>query len=491
MPRPAPAAATPAEPVALTAAAEPEPVPTLPATPAPAVADPVPGNGAIDPPAPGDLPGPTPQRVTRAEPSRPTTVRTRVPSDPGAHAAAFGRVTEQGEVYVRLPAGGEHLVGVWAAGEPAEGLAFFGVKYADILTDIELTLSRVRDGRGRPEDALRTAARHSEQPVQPTCVGDLSLLTDALAELTATAEEARARVAEERREQRATALAERSALVERGESLVESTAWRATAEEFRLLVEQWKAGTRVDRTTEQVLWQRLSRARSAFDRRRKAHFTTLARAQQEGLTARTALVERAEALAGSRDWQATTRAFREIVEQWKACPRASREDEQRLWQRLSAAQRTFFDARTAALAETAAAAQTSLAARVAIVERAEALLTGADLAAAARTLRTLNDELARCGPIPPRDRERLDRRMRAVEEGLRNASKREHQRTDPAKAERAQVTLRLLGGRLEQLRVALAAETDEAARARLLTDIASQEALVAAAEGALADFLRP
>lgn len=443
-------------------------------------------SGRLAPPPPRLAP-PVPV-VTRIAPAaRPT----RVPADPAAHAAAHGRVAEHGEVYVRLPQGGEHQVGTWAAGDPVQAFAFYGVKYADMLTDIEVTLVRIQEGRGRPEDATRLAARYAEQSQQPTCVGDLAALDAALSDLAAAAAEAVNRIAAERAEQRAAALIERTELVERAEALAESTAWRATGEEFRTLVAQWQSGTRLDRSAEQALWQRLARARATFDRRRKAHFTELTRSQAEGRSARAALVARAEALSTSRDWAATARAFRDIVTEWKAAPRASREDEQRLWQRLSAAQRTFFDARTAALAASAQASASSLAARTAVVARAEALLPCTDPAAAMTALRALTEEYSQCAPLPPKERQACDRRLRAVEEAIRTAARRDHQRTDPAKAERARTTLRLLGGRLERLRADLQTATTDEQRTRLTSDIAQQQALVDAAEAALADFLRP
>jgi hypothetical protein len=64
---------------------------------------------------------------------------------------AYGRVDDDGTVYVRRPDGQEVAVGQWAAGAPAEGLAFFERKYDGLKAEAELLQARLKDGKGTPE----------------------------------------------------------------------------------------------------------------------------------------------------------------------------------------------------------------------------------------------------------------------------------------------------------------------------------------------------
>ena len=130
--------------------------------------------------------------------------------------------------------------------------------------------------------------------------------------------------------------------------LVEIVDFLKTPERYAAIVEEWKALPRADRTQEQELWARLSAARTAFDKARRTHFTALEAQRKLSLGAKRDLIAQAEALAASTNWAATARRLRDLMADWKAAPRGSKSDEDRLWKRFKAAQDAFYAARTAA-----------------------------------------------------------------------------------------------------------------------------------------------
>src|SRR5690606_23337731 len=160
-------------------------------------------------------------------------------------------------------------------------------------------------------------------------------------ELRAAREQARARARETK--ERIVAEAERIA--------AEATHWKSGGERLRQLVEEWKAADRADRATEAALWKRLSAARTAFAKRRKAYFSSLDKQRQAAREAKERIVREAEELSTSTDWNGTAAAYRELMRQWKAAGRATPEAEEELWARFKAAQDRFFQARQAVFAE--------------------------------------------------------------------------------------------------------------------------------------------
>src|SRR6202012_3016473 len=122
------------------------------------------------------------------------------------------------------------------------------------------------------------------------------------------------------------------------------------------LLEEWKAAPHADRAIEAVLWKRLSAARNAFTKRRKAYFASL-EAERETVRARKEkLVEEAESLADSTDWGGTSSVYRELMRQWKEAGRAGRDDEAELGKRFREEQDKVF----AAVSEVFAAKETEL-----------------------------------------------------------------------------------------------------------------------------------
>ncbi len=139
----------------------------------------------------------------------------------------------------------------------------------------------------------------------------------------------------------------RRALAEEAESLKDSTSWRTTTERFAAIVEEWKSLPRGDRTSEQEMWHRISAARTAFDKRRRVHFADIDAERKLAVTRKRELIAIAETLSTSTDWPRTAKQLRDLLTEWKAAPRGSRADEDRLWKRFKAAQDAFYAARSA------------------------------------------------------------------------------------------------------------------------------------------------
>lgn len=116
-------------------------------------------------------------------------------------------------------------------------------------------------------------------------------------------------------------------------------------------MDTWKGLPRLDRKSDDELWHRFSHARSAFSKRRKAHFAALDAQREDARKAKEKLVTEAEALSGSTDWVTTAARYRDLMTEWKAAGRAQRESEDDLWNRFRGAQDVFFAARSEVFAE--------------------------------------------------------------------------------------------------------------------------------------------
>ena len=291
------------------------------------------------------------------------------------------------------------------------------------------------------------------------------------AEVAGAREAAKARKAE----QREAALAARRTLVDEAESLRESTAWKATTERYAAIVEEWKSLPRGDRTSEQELWQRLSQARTAFDKRRRTHFSELDSQRKDALGRKRELIARAESLSTSTDWAKTGKQFRDLMGDWKAAPRGSRADEDKLWKRFKAAQDAFFAARTAAEDAEQETLRPNVPVKEALAAEAEALLPITDIKATKSALRSIQSRWDKAGDLPRGDRDRVEGRLRKVEEALRAAESDAWTKSSGSVANDA---FSQALQRLEEKRDAALARGDAAGAAALEEQIASTKALL-------------
>ncbi|MEY9873429.1 FtsZ-binding cell division protein ZapB [Streptacidiphilus sp. MAP12-33] len=402
----------------------------------------------------------------------------------------WGRVDDEGTVYVRT-ADGERVVGSWQAGSPEEALAYFTRKYEGIAVEIGLLERRVRTTDLAAKDA-QTAIEHLQAQVdEGHAVGDLDALAQRLKALTAEVESRR----EEKKAQRAKAQEEargaKEALVAEAEQLVESTQWREAGDRLRALVDTWKGLPRLDRKSDDELWHRFSHARSAFSKRRKAHFAQLDNQREEARLKKEKLVVEAESLVGSTDWGDTAARYRELMAEWKAAGRAQREAEDELWTRFRGAQDVFFQARSAVFDERDAGERENQHAKEALLVEAETLLPIADLKAAKAAYRDLAERWEAIGHVPRDARPRLESRLRHVEQAIREAEEAEWQRSNPEARARAAGMTGLLQAAVEKLEKQIAtaeAKGDTRQIAKLQSELDGRRELLAQAQKGLEEF---
>ncbi|GAB2956326.1 DUF349 domain-containing protein [Nonomuraea fastidiosa] len=403
----------------------------------------------------------------------------------------WGRVDDDGTVYVRT-AEGERAVGSWQAGEPEEALAYFHRKYDELAGQVQLLEQRVRGTDLAPAQAEASIAKLREAVADAHAVGDLDALTARLDGLSELVVQRREEIKAARERARAEARAVKERIVAEAERIAEETThWKSGGERLRQLVEEWKAADRIDRATEAVLWKRLSAARTAFAKRRKAYFAGLDEQREQVRAAKERIVAEAEALADSTDWGPTAAIYRDLMQQWKSAGRASREAEDELWARFKAAQDQFFQARSAVFAERDASLAANAVVKEQLLAEAEKILPVTDVRAARTALRSILERWEAAGPVPRDQRDRLEGGLRRVDEAVRKAEEAEWKRSNPEARARAQSAVDQLRTSIEQLEKRL----DKAQAAGRVKDIKeTEEALtarrswLAEAERTLAEF---
>jgi len=335
-------------------------------------------------------------------------------------SSEWGRIDADGTVYVRTSEG-ERVVGSWQAGDAEAGLAYYVRRYEDLETEVTLLEQRLASGAGDPGSTRTHAVELHEQLPTASAVGDLDALDKRLTALVEAASERADANAAARAQARADAVAAKERLAAEAEQIAESgTAWKASGDRLRAIVDEWKQIKGVDRKTDDVLWKRFAAARDAFGKRRGQHFATLDAERGAARQGKEKLIERAEELAQSSDWKETAGAMRDLMTEWKAAGRAGRDVEESLWTRFRAAQDSFFARRSATFAERDAEQVDNQRAKEAIIAEAEALDLR-DPKAAQATLRALQSRYDAVGHIPRDAMRRTDDRMRAAEQRVRDA----------------------------------------------------------------------
>lgn len=344
---------------------------------------------------------------------------------------AFGRVDADGTVYVKT-AEGERVVGSWQAGAPEEGLAHFARRFADLVTEVELTEARLNSGAADANHSLSTIRRLRASLAEAHVVGDIDGLATRLDQLAGLAEEKAGEARAARDAARTEALARKTMLVEEAEKLAaESTGWKTAGDRLKEILGEWKTVRGVDRKTDGELWKRFAAARDGFTRRRGAHFASLDAQRKQAQSVKEELVVEAEKLKDSTEWANTAGQLKELMNQWRAAPRASKEAEQRLWERFRAAQDAFFTRRSEVFSARDNEQRANLERKQALLAEAEALDIDGDPKGAQARLRGIQAQWHEAGRVPREAAGGLERRLRAVDDKVREVMDSAWRRTSP------------------------------------------------------------
>ena len=355
----------------------------------------------------------------------------------------FGRVAEDGTVYVRTPEG-EKAVGSYPGKSAEEALAYFVRKFEALASEVALTAARITSGAMVPQDAYEAVKKLRHQVSELNGVGDLAALAASVEQIEPLIEghreayeakkaaDAAAKAA--RREQ---IIAEKEKIVSEAESLALSEAWKATGDRLKVLLDEWKAAPRLDKKLDGDFWKRFSASRNKFDKRRRAHFSQLEAVSEKVSSEKEAIVLEAEKLATSTDWVATARRFKALMDLWKAAGRGKKSDDTKQWNRFKAAQDQFFAAKSADLEKREVSMAANLIKREELLPKFEALIPFTDVKVAKAAFRELMNEWTKIGITNRDKRASMDSRLLVVEEAIKSAEADLWRKSDPAAKARA------------------------------------------------------
>ena len=195
-------------------------------------------------------------------------------------------------------------------------------------------------------------------------------------------------------------LAAKLELVDKAEALAASEEWRKTTEELKGLMEQWKSVGRAAGGRDEELWARFSQAKTVFFDRKKAHFDTIQKEQEENLAKKLELLDKAEAIQDSTDWNKTSAEFEAILQDWRRVGKVPIEKADEIRDRMERAKDTFFGARRAHFETVKVSLSDNYAQKLALLKRAESLKHSTQWRETTGEFAELMEEWKRIGPVP-------------------------------------------------------------------------------------------
>ena len=413
-------------------------------------------------------------------------------SRPTVAQNAWGRVDDRGEVFVRM-GDTERKIGSWQVGEPEQALTFFGRKYDDLAVQVDLLEQRLASGAAAPDETHGGVQRLREALAEANAIGDLAALSQRLDAIDAQVAARRA----ERRAERAQALDEARSPQGRRSSVRPKPSPKGTT--------GVTAPTGCERCSRSGRRCRGSTAppttRCGADSPEPAPSTRAGESPispnwpsgaDKALAVKEEIVAEAEAMAGSTEWGATARRYRDLMTRWKAAGPAPEAGRRHAVAALSGQPRTRSSRPGPTdLTKRDTEQRTHLEAKQALLAEAEALVPVTDWKAARESLRSVHERWEAAGHVPRDTMRSIEGRLRRVEDAVRDAEQQEWRRTNPQARARIEDTVAQLRASIAELENQLAAAqaAGDAEKARTAEDaLSARRSWLEQADRALDEF---
>jgi hypothetical protein len=119
--------------------------------------------------------------------------------------------------------------------------------------------------------------------------------------------------------------------------------WQQKIKELETLRQEFFKIGAVPRAENDKIWKEFKEATRNFNRIKNVFYKEIKKGQQDNLNKKNALVERAESLKESEDWDTTTDLMKQIQAEWKTIGHVPRKYSDKIWKQFKDACNYYFD----------------------------------------------------------------------------------------------------------------------------------------------------
>lgn len=256
---------------------------------------------------------------------------------------------------------------------------------------------------------------------------------------------------ETRQERLEEAISAKKNLIQKAESIKNSTDWNITAAELQELQKEWKEAGFAGQELDQELWEKFRAINDYFFDRRSEYYDNLSVAREEAKGVKEALIEKIEKLKDSTDWKKTSVEIRDLMTEWKQAGFAGREHEDNLWERFNEARQYFYQKQREYFDGMRQLHDKARSLKLSIIDRAEKLLKDFNELTTRESMEDLFTEWKEAGHSGRDNEEKLWSQFRAIQDDFYAMIKDRGNRQRQEKLENAQAELDTLQVRMNAL----------------------------------------
>lgn len=202
-------------------------------------------------------------------------------------------------------------------------------------------------------------------------------------------------------------LSKKKKLIDEAEALLDTNNIAQAARQVNKLHRRWKKVGNLPQKDENELWDRFKAATDEFNQKKSDNLDVLRKQEDENYQQKLKLVEKAEDLKDSEDWENTHNEYQKLMNQWKKVGPVPRKKSSKIWKKFKGAMDHFYDRRREFFKEVKEERKDNLKEKEDILDQLKALKTHDDPIEAVNQAKPLQEEFKKAGYVPIKHKNRM------------------------------------------------------------------------------------
>jgi len=202
-------------------------------------------------------------------------------------------------------------------------------------------------------------------------------------------------------------LSKKKKLIDEAEALLDSDDLADAARRVNKLHRRWKKVGNLPQKDENEMWDRFKEATDAFNQKKSDNLELLRKQEEENYEEKLKIIEQANELKESEDWDATHQKFQNLMEKWKEIGPVPKKKSGKIWKKFKGAMDHFYERRRDHFKEVKEERKDNLKEKEEVLEKLAELKSHDDPIEAVELAKPLQEEFKKAGYVPIKHKNRL------------------------------------------------------------------------------------
>jgi len=202
-------------------------------------------------------------------------------------------------------------------------------------------------------------------------------------------------------------LSKKKKLIDEAEALLDSDDLADAARRVNKLHRRWKKVGNLPQKDENEMWDRFKEATDAFNQKKSDNLDLLRKQEEENYEEKLKIIEQANELKESEDWDATHQKFQNLMEKWKEIGPVPKKKSGKIWKKFKGAMDHFYERRRDHFKEVKEERKDNLKEKEEVLEKLAELKSHDDPIEAVELAKPLQEEFKKAGYVPIKHKNRL------------------------------------------------------------------------------------